>query len=144
MNPWLRIIGFCVCSPVSAWAQQFLLSPVAEKTIVNYQVGAAAQLQSRGGWRAGGFYQQAVGHTATGEPADQYWGIMAAAPLVKSDKLALYLAMRAGLANRHFFTVAPALNTSVKLSKRLSTDLGMSYRKGYLSALLALNIHLGL
>jgi len=143
MSPWLRIIGFCVLSPAGAWAQQILLSPVAEKTIVNYQLGAALQLQSRAGWRAGGFYQQAVTRTST-ESADRYWGLIAAAPVVKSDKLALYLAGRAGLVNRHFFTVAPALDTSVKLSKRLSTDLGLSYRKGYLSALLSLNVHIGL
>ena len=143
MNPWLRILGFCMLSPATAWAQQILLSPVAEKTIVNYQLGAALQLQSRAGWRAGGFYQQAVTHAAT-EPADNYWGLMAAAPLVKTDKLNFYLAGRAGLANRHFFTVSPALDTSIKLSKIFSTDLGLSYRKGYMSALLALNIHLGL
>lgn len=130
-------------SPVSLWAQQVLISPFAEKTIVNYQLGVAAQLQSRAGWRAGGFYQQAVTRTST-EAADRYWGITAAAPLVKSDKLTFYAAARAGIVNRHFFTVAPALSTAVRLSKRLSSDFALSYRKGYISAMLSLNLHVGL
>jgi hypothetical protein len=139
----MRIIGLCMLCPITSWAQQLLLSPVAEKTIVNYQLGAAFQLQSRAGWRAGGFYQQAITQTSD-VPVDHYWGIIAAAPLVKSDKLVLYLAARAGIVNRHFFTVSPSLNTSVKLSKLLSTDTGISYRKGYLSALMSLNVHLNL
>jgi hypothetical protein len=132
-----------VLSPVSLSAQQLLVSPLAEKTIVNYQLGAAAQLQSRSGWRAGAFYQQAITRTST-ESSDRYWGILAAAPLVKSDKLTLYAAGRAGIVNRHFFTVAPALSTAVRLTKRLSSDLGLSYRKGYISAMLSLNLHVGL
>ena len=62
MNRGLFLVWLCVLSPAPLRAQQFFISPMAEKTIVNYQLGAAAQLQFKSGWRVGGFYQQTGGN----------------------------------------------------------------------------------
>ncbi len=118
---------------------KFFMSGIMEKTILEKQAGGALYVQFPSLWRAGVFYQTTFDNKIEGTTNGTYWGSMVAAPLVKSGKLNFYAQLRAGFVDNRFFVAAPGVITEVKITHHLSADVGLSIRKGYLSATTNLN-----
>lgn len=129
-------------TPVWLHAQDVVVSPLVEKTINSYQYGASVSIEVQSQWRFGGFWQTSLSRQEMIIPREHFWGVVVAAPLVKADRIAFYTNARIGIVNKYFLVISPALVTELKLLKRFHINVGMSIRKGYLSAQTSLNIKL--
>jgi hypothetical protein len=127
-------------TPVLLSAQQVVVSPMVEKTINSYQYGASVSMEIPSQWRFGGFYQTSLSRQEQLGHHEHFWGMTISAPLMKADRITFYSNARIGVVNRYFLVVCPAVVTELKISKRLHLNVGMSIRKGYLSARTSLNI----
>lgn len=137
----LRIILVALFGmPIGLSAQHVVVSPLVEKTINRYQYGASVSLEIPSQWRFGGFYQTSLSGQEQIGPSENFWGMTISAPLMKADRMTFYGNARVGIVNKHFLVVCPALATELKLLKRFHLNVGMSIRKGYLSAQTSLNI----
>jgi hypothetical protein len=121
-------------------AQHVVVSPMAEKTINSYQYGSSVSLEISSQWRFGGFYQTSLSAQEHIEHREHFWGMTVSAPLMKTDRITFYGNARIGIVNKYFLVVCPAFSTELKILKRLHMGVGMSIRKGYLSAQTSLNI----
>jgi hypothetical protein len=127
-------------TPFLLSAQHMVVSPMVEKTISSYQYGVSVSMEVQSKWRFGGFCQTSLSRQEQTRSLDHFWGITVSAPLMKADRITFYSNARVGIANKYFLVVCPAVVTELKISKRLSIDVGMSIRKGYLSAQTSINI----
>lgn len=129
-------IVFMVFFSVPVWlsAQRVAVSSTIEKTINCYQYGASVALELPSQWKLGGFYQTSFPKKEEVRPHEHFWGMTVTAPLVKTDRIVFYSNARIGIVNKYFLAVCPALGTELKLSKRFYLNVGMSIRKGYMSA----------
>ncbi len=121
-------------------AQDVVVSPLVEKTINRYQYGASVSIEVQSQWRFGGFCQTSLSRQEMTRLCEHFWGVMVSAPLVKADRITFYANTRIGIVNKYFLVISPALVTELKLFKRFHINVGMSIRKGYLSAQTSLNI----
>lgn len=126
--------------PVWLSAQHVVVSPMAEKTINSYQYGASVSMEVPSQWRFGGFYQTSLSRQEQAGHREDFWGMTVSAPLMKADRITFYGNARIGIVNKYFMVACPALVTELKLLKRFHLNVGMSIRKGYLSAQTSLNI----
>jgi hypothetical protein len=126
--------------PVLLSAQHVVVSPMVEKTINTYQYGASVSMEVPSQWRFGGFYQTSLSRQEQIRPHDHFWGMTVFAPLMKADRITFYGNARVGIVNKYFLVVCPAVATELKILKRFHINVGMSIRKGYLSAQTSLNI----
>jgi hypothetical protein len=137
-----RKIAFMILFLTPVWlsAQHVVVSPMVEKTINSYQYGASVSMEIPSQWRFGGFYQTSLsGHEQIGPP-ENFWGMAISAPLMKADRITFYGNARIGIVNKYFLGACPAVATELKILKRLHLNMGISIRKGYLSAQTSLNI----
>lgn len=118
------------------------MSAIIEKTILEKQAGGGIYLQLPSLWRIGGFYQTTFDNKVEGTTGGTFWGALLAVPLVKAKKMNFYFNARAGLVDNIFFVATPGVTTEIKISRHLGVDIGMSLRKGYLSANTNLNFRL--
>lgn len=121
-------------------AQHVVLSPIVEKTVNSYQYGASVSVEVQSQWRFGGFYQTSLLRREQIRPHDHFWGMTVSAPLMKSDRITFYGNARSGIVNKYFIVLCPAVVTELKLFERFHMNVGMSIRKGYLSAQTSLSI----
>jgi hypothetical protein len=137
-----RRIAFVIffVTPVLLSAQQVVVSPMVEKTINSYQFGASVSMEIPSQWRFGGFYQTSLSRQEQIKHRENFWGMTISAPLMKADRITFYGNARIGVVNKYFLVVCPAVVTELKIIKRLHLSVGMSIRKGYLSAQTSLNI----
>lgn len=126
-------------TPVLLSAQHLVLSPLVEKTISSYQYGASVSIEVQSQWSFGGFYQASLAQDQI-RLHEHFWGMTVSAPLVKADRITFYSNARVGIVNTNFVVVCPAVVTELKLLKRFQITVGISIRKGYLSAQTSLNI----
>ena len=127
-------------TPVLLSAQHVVVSPMVEKTINSYQYGASVSIELPSQWRFGGFYQTSLSKQELIKPNNHFWGMTVSAPLMKADRITFYGNARVGMINEYFLVVCPAVSTELKISTRFHINVGMSIRKGYLSAQTSLNI----
>lgn len=139
-----RVLLFAILfvTPVLLSAQYVIVSPLVEKTISSYQYGASVSLEVQSQWRFGAFYQASLSRQEKGRPYDPFWGMTVSVPMMKEERITFYTNVRFGVVNKYFFVVCPALATELKIMKRMHINVGMSIRKGYLSAQTSLNIKL--
>jgi len=137
-----RKIAFMILfmTPVLLSVQHVVVSPMVEKTINSSQYGASVSMQISSQWRFGGFYQTSLSAQEQIRHREHFWGMTISAPLMKADRITFYGNARVGLVNKYFLVVCPAVVTELKIIKRLHLSVGMSIRKGYLSAQTSLNI----
>jgi hypothetical protein len=136
----IAILSLPICkSCAQRMKSKIIMSVLLEKTIVEKQAGGSVYLQRPSLWRIGGFYQSTIDNRVEGTVNSTFWGAIVAAPIVKSGKMNFFLTMRAGVANKIFYVVTPGILTEIKVTQRLSFDVGVSIRKGYQSALTSLN-----
>ncbi|MGE0590246.1 MAG: hypothetical protein AB7O48_16825 [Cyclobacteriaceae bacterium] len=129
-------------TPVLLSAQHVVVTPLVEKTIDSYQYGASVAIEVASKWKFGGFYQTALSRQEKVGRHDPFWGMTISTPLMKADRITFYTNARIGIVNKYFFVVCPAVVTELKISERFNINMGMSIRKGYLSAQTSLNIKL--
>ncbi len=134
------LLAILFVTPVLLSAQQLVVSPMAEKTINSYQYGSSVSVEVKSQWRFGGFYQTSLSRQEQIRPHEHFWGVMVSAPLMKADRITFYSNVRIGIVNKYFLVMCPAVVTELKISKRFNINVGMSIRKGYLSAQTSLNI----
>jgi hypothetical protein len=139
MNQKIVFVAFFVM-PVLLSAQHVVVLPMVEKTISSYQYGASVSMEVQSQWRFGGFYQTSLPRQEQIRPPEHFWGMTVSAPLMKEDRITFYSNVRVGIVNKYFVVVCPAFVTELKLLKRFHINVGMSIRKGYLSAQTSLNI----
>ena len=139
MNPKI-LFAILFVTPVLLSAQHVVVSPIVEKTINSYQYGASVSMEIPSQWRFGGFYQTSLSKQEQIRPHEHFWGVTVSAPLMKADRITFYSNARVGIVNKYFLVVCPAIATELKISKRFHINVGMSIRKGYLSAQTSLNI----
>ena len=137
-----RKITFMILFGMPVWlsAQHVVVSPMVEKTINCYQYGASVSMEVPSQWRFGGFYQTSLSAQEQIRHREHFWGMTISAPLMKADRITFYGNARMGIVNKYFLVVCPAVVTELKILKRFHLTVGMSIRKGYLSAQTSLNI----
>ena len=135
-------IAFMVFFGMPLWlsAQHVAVSSTVEKTINCYQYGISVSMEVPSLWKFGGFYQTSLSKEEHINSPGHFWGMTVSAPLMKAEKMTFYSNVRLGIVNRYFFVVCPAVSTELKLSKRFYINVGLSARKGYVSALTSLSI----
>lgn len=126
--------------PVLLSAQHMVVAPTVEKTIDRYQYGTSLSLEIPAQWRFGGFYQTSLSSPEHTSEREHFWGLTIYAPLMKADRITFYGNARVGIVNKYFMVVSPAVITELKIFGQLHLDVGLSVRKGYLSAQTSLNI----
>lgn len=126
--------------PLGLSAQHVVVSSTVEKTINSYQYGASLSLEVASQWEFGGFYQTSLSKDEKIRPREQFWGMTVSAPLMRTDRITFYSNVRVGIVNKYFLVVCPAVFTELKLYKRFYINVGMSVRKGYVSAQTSLSI----
>lgn len=126
--------------PVWLSAQHVIVSPTVEKTIDSFQYGTSVSMELPSQWRFGCFYQSSLSKQEIIKPHEPFWGMTISAPLMKADRITFYTNARIGIVNRYFMIVCPAVVTDLKILNRLHISVGMSIRKGDLSAQTAMNI----
>jgi hypothetical protein len=137
-----RKIAFMILfvTPVLLSAQRVVVTPMVEKTINSYQYGASVSMEIPSQWRFGGFYQTSLSGQEQIKHREHFWGMTVSAPLMKADRITFYGNARVGIVNKYFLVVCPAVVTELEILKRFHLGVGMSIRKGYLSAQTSLNI----
>lgn len=127
-------------TPVCLSAQHVIVSPMIEKTISSYQYGVSVSMEVPSQWRFGGFYQTSLSRLEQIKHREHFCGMNISAPLMKADRITFYGNARLGIVNKYFLVVCPAVITELQILKRIHINVGMSIRKGYLSAQTSLNI----
>jgi hypothetical protein len=136
-----RKIAFILfVTPVLLSAQHVVVSPMVEKTISSYQYGASVSMEIPSQWRFGGFCLASLSRQEKIKHREHFWGMTISAPLMKSDRITFYSNARVGVVSKYFLVVCPAVVTELEILKRLHLNVGMSIRRGYLSAQTSLNI----
>ncbi len=137
---WKILFVTLFLMPLLLSAQHVVVSPMVEKTINSYQYGASVSIEAQSQWRFGGFYQASLSKQEKTKAREHFLGMTVSAPLVKADQITFYTNARIGIVNKYFLVVCPAVFTELKILKRFNINVGMSIRKGYLSAQTSMNI----
>lgn len=135
-------IVFMILFGMPLWlpAQHIVVSSTVEKTINSYQYGTSVSMEVPSQWKFGGFYQTSLSKDERITPREQFWGMTLSAPLMRTDRMTFNSNVRIGIVNKYFLLVCPAVFTELKLSKRFYINVGISVRKGYISAQTSLSI----
>lgn len=129
-------------TPLLLSAQHMVVSPLVEKTINSYQYGASVSMEVQSQWQFGGFCQTSLSKQEITRHREHFWGMIVSAPLMKADRIIFYTNARIGIVNKYFLVVCPAVSTELKITKQFRINVGMSIRKGYLSAQTSLSIRI--
>jgi len=129
-------ITFMMLFGMPLWlsAQHIEVSSTVEETINCYQYGASVSIEVPSRWKFGGFCQASLSKQEKITLPEHFWGLTVSAPLMKADKIIFYSNVRVGIVNKYFLVVCPAVFTQLNISRRFSINVGLSTRKGYLSA----------
>jgi hypothetical protein len=108
---------------------------MAEKTIAGYEYGSSLTYRVKPLFAFGGFYQASIGRESERMTVNNpFYGILVSAPLRKCDQMNFYANTRIGLVNQNFMVIVPGIETEIQIFKTISLGIGMSMRKGFLSA----------
>jgi hypothetical protein len=110
---------------------QMLLSLHTEYPVTGPQTGGAIGMEFNQRWGGGVFYQMELQPQPEIGIPHSFHGLYVSVPLVVDRKLMLYAKVRAGYADKQFFTVLPGLETRVPIKKRFGVAFEMSMRMGY-------------
>lgn len=115
--------------------QHLMLTPLVEKTITGYEYGSALTFRTKSQFSFGAFYQGNIAKTPENtQIINPFYGMLLTAPLLKCDRLNFHANTRIGFVNNIFLAVVPGIETEIKVFNALSLGIGMSIRKGFLSA----------
>lgn len=102
-----------------------------EYTITGPQYGTAVMYETQKQWGAGVFYQVGSGLSDEIVTKDQFYGAQLQVPLVRTERISFFTALRGGLVNERFLVVVPGLETRINVGRRIGVSFGMSLRKSY-------------
>lgn len=118
----------------------------SEKSVGGIHHISALNVESKGKWGVGVFYQAKVDWNYSEEDSnlfrDPYYGITLQAPLAKCEKMSFFVTLRGGLVNKDFVLVVPSLETRIKLFSRFDAVFGMGYRYNYPTASIKVLVNL--
>ena len=118
-----------------ASSQQVYIAPSVEKTITGVEYGSGIYYRNRAAFTCGIFYQTGIEPKAeTFQRVNPFYGVGASVPLVKCDRMIFNANTRVGFVNKNFLVCVPGLETEIKLFKKISFSVGMSMRRGAVSA----------
>jgi hypothetical protein len=122
---------------ITSWvltAQHVLIHGGVEKTVSGLEYSTSLSYETKRLWAAGTFYQTGLSkQNEQGELAQNniFYGVQLQAPLVRSEHIAFLFNMRAGLVNKDFFAVVPAVETRLKMNSKMSISVGTGFRMAY-------------
>lgn len=120
-------------SAINVSAQQFVVGAQMEYTVSGSEAGVVMMYESKELVDIGLFYQRSE-FSGEREVENGFYGAMLQLPIVKTEKLVFYGAVRGGIINREFFFVTPSIQTRINLRSRWGVGFGMGIRSGYPSA----------
>ena len=115
--------------------QHLILTPLVEKTITGYEYGSAVAFRTKSQFSFGAFYQGNIARTPERtQVVNPFYGLLLTAPLLKCDRINFHANTRVGFVNKTFMVIVPGIETEIKIFNALSFGIGMSVRKGFVSA----------
>lgn len=135
MKKSIAVLIIALASIQVAFSQQVFVATSLEKVINGIEYGTGIYYKNRAAFSCGVFYQTSfAGKTESYRSINPFYGLRASAPLAKSDRLTFSANVRVGFVNKNFLICAPGLETDIRLLRKVSLGVGMSVRKGAMSA----------
>jgi hypothetical protein len=116
---------------------------MVERTVAGTQYGTVLTYQTSTRWSFGGFYQTTLKQMGDGiQRTDPFYGVVAKAPIARSERMTFLLNGRCGMVNNNFLVIVPAVETEVNISRsfRFSALAGIRMRQPSLAVSLSVKL----